>query len=263
MTPAYLAHLRADSARFATVLRDAPDEQDVPTCPGWRTDDLLWHLGEVQWFWGTVVRERVGDPESLEHPRRPADRAGLLAFFDEASAALQTALAEVDPAEPRWTWSDDRTAGFILRRQAHEALIHRVDAELTADVVREPLDPDLASDGVDEALRVMYGGAPAWGSVTLDPAATLRLHASDTGRSWLATLGTFDGTSPSGTEYVAEPHVEITDADSSTSAAAAVEGTAADLDCWLWGRPTVGAVHRSGDGEVLARFQAMLDAGIS
>lgn len=263
MTLAYLDHLRADSARFAEVLRDAPEEQDVPTCPGWRTDDLLWHLAEVQWFWGTVVRERVEDPETLQHPDRPADRASLLAFFGDVTAALQSALAEVDPAEPRWTWSDDRTAGFILRRQAHEALIHRVDAELTADAVRRPLDPDLATDGVDEALRVMYGGAPSWGSVRLDQAATLRLRASDTGRSWLATLGTFDGTSPSGTVYVDEPHVEVVDADGSTAAAAAVEGTAADLDCWLWGRPTVGAVHRSGDGEVLARFQALLDEGIS
>lgn len=263
MTPAYLDHLRADSARFASVLRDAPEEQAVPTCPGWRTDDLLWHLAEVQWFWGTVVRDRVADPETLDHPERPSDRAGLVAFFDEASAALQSALGEVDPAEPRWTWSDDRTAGFILRRQAHEALIHRLDAELTADVVRQPLDPELASDGVDEALRVMFGGAPVWAQVTLDPAATLHVHARDTGRAWLVTLGTFDGTSPEGTSYVAEPVVETVDAGLAAAAAAAVEGKAADLDCWLWGRPTVGALERSGDDEVLARFQAMLDEGIS
>ena len=37
-----------------------------------------------------------------------------------------------DPAEPAWTWSAEQTVGFTLRRQAHEALIHRLDAEQTA-----------------------------------------------------------------------------------------------------------------------------------
>ncbi|WP_238993563.1 hypothetical protein [Nocardioides caldifontis] len=60
-------------------------------------------------------------------------------------------------------WAEDRTVGYIRRRQAHEALIHRLDAELTAGTVTA-LDPTLASDGVDEALDVMFGGCPPWGS---------------------------------------------------------------------------------------------------
>ncbi len=48
-------------------------------------------------------------------------------------------------------WADDKTAGYIARRQAHEALVHRLDAELTVGD-RTPLDPRLAADGVDEAL---------------------------------------------------------------------------------------------------------------
>src|SRR6516225_4382858 len=109
----YVGHVTRESARFAEVLRDVPPDVGVPSCPGWNADDLLWHLGEVQWFWGTVVREQVTGPQA------------------EA-----------------WTWSDDHTVGFIRRRQAHEALIHRVDAELTAGT-RTPLDPALAADGVD------------------------------------------------------------------------------------------------------------------
>ena len=54
--------------------------------------------------------------------------------------------------------------GFVRRRQAHEALIHRIDAELTAGR-RTPVDPLLGADGVDEALRVMYGGVPGVGQV--------------------------------------------------------------------------------------------------
>ncbi len=260
----YLAHLRADSARFAAVLEHAPADGQVPSCPEWRADDLLWHLAEVQWFWGTVVREAVTDPGELRHPDRPADRGALLAFFGDATAALQAALAEVDPATPRWTWHEpDRTAGFIRRRQAHEALIHRVDAELTGDVARAPLDPALATDGVDEALRVMFGGAPSWARVELDREATLLVSTTDTGRSWLVTLGRCSGTDPgSGTTYTDEPLVEAADADGSTPAAARVAGPAAELDCWLWGRPTIGRLDRSGDEQVLARFQEVVSEGI-
>lgn len=264
MTLDHLAHLRADSARFAAVLRDAPADGPVPSCPDWCADDLLWHLAEVQWFWGTVVRDAVRDPEDLQQPDRPGDRARLLAFFDEATTQLQSALAQVHPSEPRWTWHDtDRTAGFIRRRQAHEALIHRVDAELTADVARAPMDPALCTDGVDEALRVMFGGAPAWGRVEVDHGATLLVRTADTGRSWAVTLGRFSGTSPeSGTTYTDEPLVVTADADEGTSTAAAVTGAAADLDCWLWGRPTIGQLDRSGDEKVLAGFQELLAAGI-
>jgi uncharacterized protein (TIGR03083 family) len=258
----HLSHLREDSARFARVLADAPPTT-VPTCPDWSTDDLLWHLAEVQWFWGTVVHDDVADPGTLQHPERPADREGLLTFFDRATALLQSSLRRTDPRERRWTWAThDQTAGFIRRRQAHEALIHRVDAELTAGVPRAPMDPALCADGVDEALRVMFGGAPDWATVDLDTAATLRLRATDAGQDWLVTLGTFSGTSPdSGTTYDASPLVEVSDPEG-TGAAATVEGAAADLDCWLWGRPTTGAVRRSGDEDVHERFQQVVSEGI-
>lgn len=262
MTLDYLAHLRADSARFTAVLRDAPADGQVPTCPDWHTDDLLWHLGEVQWFWGTIVREGVTDPEGLEHPERPAGREGLLDFFDKATNDLQAALADTDPAEHRWTWSDDQTAGFIRRRQAHEALIHRIDAELTADIERAEMDPALATDGIDEALRIMFGGCPPWGRLELDDAANLRVRATDTGASWRVTLGRFSGTSPKGKTYTDEPDIEVAETDTGEEVEATVEGNAADLDCWLWGRPTVGALHRAGDETVHSRFQDIVSQGV-
>ncbi|HLN76040.1 MAG TPA: maleylpyruvate isomerase family mycothiol-dependent enzyme [Nocardioidaceae bacterium] len=262
MTLDYLAHLREESARFVAVLREAPADGQVPTCPDWQPDDLLWHLGEVQWFWGAIVNDRVTDPESLEHPDRPPSREELLAFFEESTKALQSALAETDPAEHRWTWSDDQTVGFIRRRQAHEALIHRVDAELTADLERAPMDPALASDGVDEALRVMFAGCPPWGRLELDDTANLRVRATDTGASWRVTLGRFSGTSPKGKTYTDEPDIEVAATDTGEDVQATVEGNASDLDCWLWGRPTVEALHRSGDESVHARFQDIVSQGV-
>ena len=53
----YVAALTRESARFAEAIRGAAPDTPVPTCPGWTADDLLWHLGEVQWFWAAVVRE--------------------------------------------------------------------------------------------------------------------------------------------------------------------------------------------------------------
>ena len=258
----FLDHLELESARFEEAISSARPEAPVPSCPDWNADDLLWHLGEVQWFWGTVVRERAtGDQAEALKPPRPGDRAGLAAFFGRASRELADVLAATPPDTPAWTWSEDQTVGFIRRRQAHEALIHRVDAELTAGR-RTPMDPGLSADGVDEALRVMYGGVPSWGSFTPSDATTLRLRASDTGDSWLVTVGRFTGTDPGdGTSYD-EPDIHTAGSDPGGPAAAEVVGTAADLDCWLWHRPEYAPVTSSGDPEVLRRFAEAIAPGI-
>ncbi len=234
----------------------------MPSCPDWNADDLLWHLSEVQWLWGAVVREHLDSQQAEElKPRRPAGRADLLTFYDRASRDLGTALAAVPPDSPAWTWSADQTVGFIRRRQAHEALIHRIDAELAAGI-RGPVDMRLAADGVEEALRVMYGGVPEWGTFTPDTGQTVRLRATDTGDSWLVMLGRFSGTDPGGTSYN-EPDIHPADHDPGTEAAAEIAGSAADLDCWLWHRPQVTPVQRTGDQQALSRFDATIAAGIS
>ncbi len=195
----YLDHLARDSARFAAVLRSTAPQAPVPSCPGWDANDLLWHLGEVQWFWSTVVREGVTREQAeAMKPDRPAGRDRLLAFYQRASRDLGVILAARAPDSPAWTWSADHTVGFVRRRQAHEALIHRVDAELTAGE-RTGMDARLSADGVDEALRVMYGGeVPGWGTFTPASADAVRLSAVDTGDSWLVTVGRFTGTDPGG-----------------------------------------------------------------
>jgi uncharacterized protein (TIGR03083 family) len=260
----YVGHLAQESARFTDVLRGVPPDARVPSCPDWNADDLLWHLGEVQWFWGTIVREQVTGPqaEALKPPR-PADRAGLLAFYERASRDLAEILAATPPDTAAWTWSDDHTVAFIRRRQAHEALIHRVDAELTAGT-RTPLDPSLSADGVDEALHVNYGALPAWGAFTPDDGAPpLRLRTTDTGDSWLIMFGRFTGTDPDDGISYDEPDVHAADRDPGSQAAAEVAGAAADLDCWLWHRPPLTPVDASGDRQVLGRFESAIAPGIS
>ena len=259
----YLDHLRRESARFAEAVTAAPPDARVPTCPDWDADDLLWHLGEVQWFWGEIVRRRLTDAAEVENLKaeRPPDRDALRQFYDTSSSELARLLAEASPETTVWTWATDQSVGFIRRRQAHEALVHRLDAELTAGN-RTAMDPALAADGVDEALRVMYGGCPPWGTITVDEGGrTLRLRATDTGDSWLVTPARFTGTEPDGTVHD-EPDIHVAASDHGGETHAVVSGPAADLECWLWGRPPLSDVQRDGDGSVVAAFEELISPGI-
>ena len=260
----YLAHLATESDRFAAALAAADPAARVPSCPDWAADDLLWHLGEVQWFWGTIVRDRLQDPSAAEEgkPDRPATTEALTGWFAEVSRDLGLHLAATAPETQVWTWADDHTVGFIRRRQAHEALIHRVDAELTAGS-RTPMDPALSSDGVDEVMRVMYGGAPAWGEFTPEEKSTVRIVATDTGQTWVATLGWFVGTDPDGGQLVDDSDLRVAATDDGSAVAAEIRGTAADLDCWLWHRPPVGEIEQTGDPDVLAAFATTIAPGIN
>jgi hypothetical protein len=151
----------------------------------------------------------------------------------------------------------------VRRRQAHEALIHRVDAELTAGD-RSEMDPRLSADGVDEALRIMYDGTiPDWGTFKANEGRTLRISATDTGDSWFITLGHFTGTDPEDQKSYDESFIHAADADPGTPAAATITGSAADLDCWLWNRPPTGTIDRSGAQEVLAAFDAKIAGGVN
>lgn len=258
----YVPHLAAESDRFAAVIGDLPPDARVPSCPDWDADDLLWHLAEVQWFWGTIVREGVtGSRAQQLKPERPAGRAALAAFYQRASRDLREILAATAPEAPAWTWAQDHTVGFIRRRQAHEALIHRVDAELAAGS-RTSMDPRLSADGVDEVLRVMYGYLPGWGSFAPDDGPAVRVRATDTGDSWLVTPGRFTGTDPADQTVHDEPAIRPADVDQGLQATAEISGSAADLDCYLWRRAPGGPLERAGDQEALDRFESAIEAGI-
>ncbi|MFP5346498.1 MAG: maleylpyruvate isomerase family mycothiol-dependent enzyme [Actinomycetes bacterium] len=260
----YLRHLAADSDRFGTLLAGADPLLRVPSCTDWAADDLLWHLTEVQWFWWEILRGRLQQPDAAESatPERPADRARLPALFHQASTGLHTCLSQTDPDEPVWTWADDQSVRFVRRRQAHEAMVHRVDAEQTVGVA-SVLDPALAADGVDEALRVMYGGAPPWGEIT-DDGPTVRVAALDTGHTWLVVMARFTGTSPNTGKTYDEPTLHVLD-DASVAgpdADCTVEGAAADLDLWLWGRKSTDDLDITGDRAAFERLEQAVAAGV-
>jgi len=238
------AHIEEESARFRAALVLAHPDTPVPTCPDWRAADLLWHLTEVQHFWGSIVSGRASSPDGVVQPERPGSETELLARFDEAHALLMDSLHTAADELAVWTWAEHaRHVGFVRRRQAHEALIHRLDAEATID---DPtaVDPAFAADGVSESLTFMLGGVPPWGEPS-GVGASGRIHADDTGDEWFIRLRTWSGTSPTtGTDYDGEPTLEVLELGDVDFE---VTGRAADLDAWLWNRPPSAPVVRRGD----------------
>lgn len=258
-TEDYLSHLASESSRFREVLSSCDPVARVPGCPDWNATDLLWHLTGVQDFWAFVVQHRPASPDDYPEPKRPSTYEDLLAAFDERSTALGEALAGADPADPAWTWSDDHTVGFIMRRQALEALVHRIDAEQAAGA-SSPLDHRLATDGVDEVLDVMYGGCPDWGRFSPLP-HYLRLDVTDTDESVWVQLGRFSGTDPEGTHHdendihvVAAPDAEPD---------AVISGTSEQLLKRLWRRGDGADIHLAGDLKIVDHFRQVIHEPIN
>jgi uncharacterized protein (TIGR03083 family) len=256
----YLEHIRSESARFREVLSTCDPAARVPSCPDWSAADLLWHMVTVQWFWATAVIDRPAEVDEAQEPERPEAYDDLLRDFDQWSSALVGALEGVDKTEEAWTWSGDpvdHTIGFILRRQAHEALIHRIDAELAAGVSSE-VPAELAADGVDEVLAVMYGGCPPWGSWSPLPFYA-RIDATDTGDETWIQLGLFSGNHPKTGEQIAdEEDLHVVAAPDDIEPDVVVDGPAAALDTWLWHRADDSELSVAGDRAVLERFLTVL-----
>ena len=237
---AYLDHLAEDGARLVAAARSAGMGAPVPTCPGWQVADLLVHTARVFRHKTYVLEHRlqerpVGGGWQVDDPA-PADAPD---FFDAELRALLGALRHADPAEPVWTFvPTDRPVGFWCRRMAHEAAIHRVDAEAAAGV-QGPVRPELAVDGIDEVLDLFL--APRVSPAALgDPAATVHLHATDVPGEWLVRLG------PDGLR-VERGHAK---------GDAAVRGSASELLLWLWGRLPLDALEVFGEERAATRLRA-------
>ncbi|GAB46988.1 maleylpyruvate isomerase N-terminal domain-containing protein [Mobilicoccus pelagius] len=263
----YLAAIDADSARVVEALSGVDPAAGVPTCPGWTTVDLARHLAEVQHGWAGIVQAGVTDADEARalHERstlpESTDLPGTLDLLRDATTELLAAIRGRPTDAPVWTWSREQTAGFVLRRQAHEACVHRLDAELTAapdGSARTLVDPLLAADGVDEVLRLVadHGPMPTPGGTTspgsgegAEPAPLVRIVASDTGATWIVAVDVANGT------------LEVADADPADGTVrprAILTGTAEDLLCTFWGRPAVTDPHRVGDLLLLGELDRVL-----
>lgn len=258
----YLDAIERETRRFRECLVGAEAGTRVPSCPDWTTDDLIWHLGgEGQDFWAWVISHRPDAPDGYDEPQRPEGRHALLVVLDRSHEHLMNQLRNADPRDGAWSWAGDtslHTVGFTVRRQAHEALIHRVDAELTVGD-RTPIDPQLATDGALECLEWMYGNLPAWARFEPDGSRAI-IEMTDTGHRVLVGLGRIIGDRPSTGEHVDQQELQVIERSvhAHADADATISGTAEDLDLWLWGRGPAHLLEMSGDEAVLARLTAVL-----
>ena len=182
----FLAAIRRDSDRFYAVAGGADPSGPVPPCPDWTIADLVWHLGEVHWFWGTDVELRASAPDEMEQgrPTRPVEYGELVAW-GRAQADRMIQLLEATPDDvPVWTWAlneSDHNVGFIRRHQVQEAAVHRWDMEMAATGQPQPLEPDVAADSIDEVLAITL----PWG-VRPDKllSGSVHIHCTDTDGEW-------------------------------------------------------------------------------
>ncbi|MEI2713261.1 MAG: maleylpyruvate isomerase N-terminal domain-containing protein [Nocardioides sp.] len=253
----YLAEIRRQSQLFRTAILAADPLGLVPSCPDWRVLDLLGHLTQVQHFWATCLDVRPAQPSFDEETPPPADMESGLVAFDAAHERLMAAFDGVSQADSAWTWSSDpahHTVGFIARRQALEALIHRVDAEQARGGALTIIEPALAADGVDEILDVMYGGCPPWGEFRPLP-HYVRLDLTDASVSVWTQIGRFHGVDPDSELEIDEDDIHVV-ADPGVEPDAVVVGSAQDVLLRLWRREDGAATQVTGDLEILDRFRS-------
>ncbi len=262
-----LSIIDREAARFAGVLVGLAPETPAPTTPGWTAADLLWHLSEVHLFWSAILTTGALTDEQSEQieqdkPERPATMAELAQLRAGATAELVAALAARQDDEPAWSWFEpDQSVGFTRRMQLHEATIHRVDAELTADQPVGPISAEVARDGIDHVLDVMWAWPPAdkqeqvLGVVDLDEVDD---HGQRTGHSWPIEVFSWTGVAPWGQQFT--DRLAGRRARPGVVADARLAATAAQLDLLLWGRPAT--VQRFGDQDLLGRFDEVVQTGI-
>ncbi len=216
--------------------------QPVAACPGWDVADLAVHMGRVFRWAAHIVRTRAPERLGGDWTFDPDDPA-LGRWLRDGAAELVSVLSDTDPDTPVWTMGLPRTARFWSRRQALESLIHRWDAEDAALGEAQPLDPELAADGIGELLEVFVpylhrrGGAVGAGE-------TFHLHRTDGPGEWFVRFA------PEGVEVSAE-HAK---------ADVALRGPAGDLLLVLWRRRPPEAVEVFGDGAALARWFELVPA---
>ena len=233
---AYAEALERDSERLAEAARDNY-EAPVPGCPGWTVRDLVAHTGEVHRFWSQIVERRLQDRGEIEPIHVPSDDE-LPAWFREGAARLGRILSSIDGSIGVWTWSRQKDAAFVKRRMAQETAVHRWDAQ-SATTKPEPIEPELARDGVDELFDVFM---PVEEARLTGHGETIHLHQTDGEGEWIVTLGD-----------------RITVARGHTKADTAVRGSGSDLLLMLWRRVPPSQLEVLGQPADLERFLAWID----
>jgi uncharacterized protein (TIGR03083 family) len=214
----HLDSLREEAEALAVAAAEGW-ERPVPACPGWRVDDVVGHIGKThQWVMMIVASgQRIRYRDLPPPPEGPEAR---LAWYREGFAELVTTLEKAPPDQEVWTFSvaGDERVSWWRRRMAIETAVHRWDVQATVGTP-DPVDADLARDGVDEYLWEFLPAKLSVGAIE-GVSGTLHLHATDHSGEWWLDL---DAPGLAGRREHAK-------------ADTAVRGPVEGMLLWLWNR---------------------------
>jgi uncharacterized protein (TIGR03083 family) len=201
----YDTELQAETMKLAQAVHDTDPAQRVPTCPAWTLAQLTAHVGFGHRWAAVIIERRATKPvphDQADDLQVPEGAEGRSRWLLTGARRLGDAVREAGPQTGVWTWADDKTAGFWMRRITHDTLVHRLDAELA--VGREvTLAPDLAADSVSDLLGMFsvlprIDDFPALAQLS-GSGQLLHFHATDPGLGvagdWLVRR------TPSGVEW--------------------------------------------------------------
>src|SRR3984885_2271449 len=235
----HAGYLDAFGDRSIALLTSAQAKLEVavPTCPGWTVAELITHVGTT-WGWAAAI-VRTGARDDL--PSSPDDPGGaeLLEWAAEQSLQLSDALKGADPDSNCWTFGLPRSRLFWFRRQALETAVHAWDVQ-HATGQPDPINTDLATDGIDEFLAVML---PRYIQRQPDnwTGQSLHLHRTDGDGEWMIRLGPGASLSPDRTHGQGD---------------VALRGTASSLYLWSVNRVPTRDLELFGESAVADRCTA-------
>jgi uncharacterized protein (TIGR03083 family) len=171
-----LESISSEGLRLLELARSDPDRQ-VPHYPDWTLRDLIAHTARIHARTTVTCKTLPSEPIAPDKP--PADR-DVFDWYAETLPAMVRALAEADGEADVWALTPERRIGSWERRMAIETGVHRWDA---SDAFGEPapLSSLVSTLGLDEFDQLWLE--------RLGDISTLRLEATDIGRSWTYGAG--------------------------------------------------------------------------
>ena len=235
MTPhTHLEALRAEGRLLAAAVEAGRGDETVPGIDAWTLDDVARHTGSVHDWICEVLRH--GPPDwgyDDLMPQAPRDHDVLAQWYLSRLEPLLDLLTTIPAGQDVWTLFDTPPGiDFWRRRQCFETVVHRYDAEGAAGR-RTPLDPVLATDGVEEALQMVRHRT----RFRSEREVRFAVRTTDTDRAWTLRIG---GTLARGDRTL----VDGSDGDVELS------GRAADLLVHLWNRPPEKGVALAGEASL-------------